>query len=85
MRVFEHAAAGAVLVYDAEGSKPHELTDTLFISDAQSSDRLGASLAQLPQRERDIVAVGAPGRGAAYVFYCSRLLPAQARSERCTQ
>jgi FG-GAP repeat len=83
LEVYGVRDAGAVLVYDAEGDDPHELSDVLFASDPETDDRLGFSLATVPQKGRDIVAAGAPGRSQVDLFFCNELLPDKARTGRC--
>jgi hypothetical protein len=75
--------AGAVLVYDAEGQDRHELSDLYYLATPRDGDRLGSSIAAVRQRQRDIVAAGAPGNDAAYVFYCSDLL--RDKTGRCAE
>jgi hypothetical protein len=78
------ASAGAVLVYDVEGSKPYELSDVLYLSSAQGGDLLGSSVAALPQNGKgDVVAAGGPGRSKVAVFYCSDLVDPEDREGRC--
>jgi hypothetical protein len=64
---------GAILVYDAEGSSPEELTDILYLASAEDGDRLGASVVAAPSKDRDVVVGGVPGSGRTAVFYCSEL------------
>ncbi len=78
MTVRGEAGAGAVLVYTADG----ELVDTRILSTATAGDRFGASLAAVPQKERDVLLVGAPGSEQAALVYCSSLLDDDA-SPRC--
>lgn len=76
--------AGAVLVYDVEGSRPHELSDVLYLSSAEGGDLLGASVTTLPQQDSgDIIAAGGPGRSKVAVFYCSDLVDPADREGRC--
>ena len=72
--------AGAVLVYDAEGSSPDELSelsDVLYVASAESSDRLGSSIVAAPIRGRDVVVAGIPGSARTAVFYCSDFVAAR--------
>jgi hypothetical protein len=79
-----HDKAGAVLVYDAEGSKSHELSDVLYLSSAESGDLLGTSVAAVPQDDgRAVVAAGAPGKSKVAVFFCSDLVDPEDREGRC--
>jgi hypothetical protein len=82
MKVRGTSSAGAVLVFDAEGSDPTDLTEELFLSSAESGDRLGATLTAAHVDKRDVVVAGAPGSGRAGIFYCSTLLGA-AGGKRC--
>lgn len=63
--------AGAVLIYDAEGSSPEELSDILYAASRESDDRLGSSLLAASIGERDVVVAGLPGSARTAVFYCS--------------
>lgn len=78
MSAKEERDAGAVLVYESEGT----FERTLILSRAKEGDELGASLARVPQEGRDAIAVGAPGSREAYVFYCAGGGAAE-ESERC--
>jgi hypothetical protein len=76
--------AGAVLVYDAEGSAAHELSDVLYLSSAESGDLLGSSVATLPQDDKGaLVVAGGPGRSKVAVFFCSDLVDPEDREGRC--
>lgn len=76
--------AGAVLVYDAEGSRPHELSDVLYLSSAESGDLLGTSVATLRQEDGGAVVVaGGPGKSKVAVFFCSDLVDPEDRVGRC--
>ncbi len=83
MTVFGQEDAGAVLVYDAEGSSPERLSELYYVASGQSGDLLGASVVAVQQRSRDIVVAGAPGGNSTYVFYCSDLLDEGDRTGRC--
>jgi hypothetical protein len=83
LEVYGVREAGALLVYDAEGSEPHALSDVLFASDPETDDHLGFSLETVPQKGVEIVAAGAPGRSQVDLFFCSELLPKKARTGRC--
>ena len=84
MTVREQAAAGALIVYDAEGDEPHLFSDVLFASSLEANDRLGASLATPNLGDRHIVAAGAPGGSKTFLFYCPGLGgEAEAGSTRC--
>ncbi len=83
MKVRGVTRAGAVLVYDAEGSQPERLSEVRFISSAEEDDQLGASVAMPQVGERSIVAAGAPGNGKTLLFYCSSLSPEAKDSARC--
>ncbi len=83
LSAFGEAEAGGVLIYDAEGSSPHELSDALYISSAEARDNLGVSVAAVRQGERDIVVAGAPGNSKTAVFFCNQLLPDDAKTGRC--
>jgi hypothetical protein len=83
MSVRGTANAGAVLVYDAEGDRPQLLTDQVFLSSAESDDKLGSAIAAAHIEGRDVVVAGVPGSGRTAVFYCSNLLPGGAGGERC--
>jgi hypothetical protein len=66
--------AGAVLVYDAEGDSPEELSDILYVGSREDGDRLGATVVAAPIEGRDVVVAGIPGSGRTAVFYCSKLV-----------
>lgn len=74
---------GAVLVYNAEGSKNYELTEAQFISSAEDNDQLGSSVAAPRIGDHNIIAAGAPAGGKTALFYCSRLIPSSKRGGRC--
>ncbi|HVU05049.1 MAG TPA: FG-GAP repeat protein [Polyangiaceae bacterium] len=82
MTAREKGAAGAVLVYDAEGPSPDALTDLLFLASADENDALGTAVAAAPIDGRDVIVAGAPGGGRTAVFYCSALGGA-ASGSRC--
>ncbi|MEI9942301.1 MAG: hypothetical protein WDO69_34220 [Pseudomonadota bacterium] len=75
--------AGALLVYDAEGSSDAAFVDAKFISSAEAFDDLGRSIVTPHIDKRDIIAAGAPGNGKTALFYCSALLPQGAAGSRC--
>lgn len=77
------ARAGAVLVYDAEGDRPFDLSYVKFLSSAEEGDQLGASLAAPAIEGRNVLAAGAPGNGKTALFYCSDLVPEGRRGSRC--
>jgi hypothetical protein len=83
MKVRDNDQAGALLVYDAEGSKDSALVDAKFIASADQGDQLGRTIATPSIAGRDIILAGAPGNGKAALFYCSALLPAGAAGSRC--
>jgi hypothetical protein len=83
MTVRGAARAGAILLYDAEGPRPHELTEVKFLSSAADDDRLGESLAMPRIDGRHVIAAGAPGGGKAVLFYCNDLLPSSLAGARC--
>jgi hypothetical protein len=83
MQVFGRERAGAVLVYDAEGDDPHELSDQLYVASAEAGDGLGTAVAAIPQKGRDIVAAGGPANDKVHVFYCTDLLAGRDRTGRC--
>jgi hypothetical protein len=66
--------AGAVLVYDAEGDSPEELSDILYVGSREDGDRLGSTVVAAPIEGRDVVVAGIPGSGRTAVFYCSKLV-----------
>ena len=70
--------AGAVLVFDQAG----DLVDARYVSTAAAGDLFGARLATLPQSDRDILAVTAPGASAASIVYCATLA-GSGNSPRC--
>ncbi len=72
------SGAGAVFVYDFREGEP-VLVDTRILSSVDSGDRLGASIAVAPQRTREVLLVGAPGRNAAVVLYCNALASSGSR------
>jgi hypothetical protein len=63
--------AGAVLIYDAEGSSPEELSDILYVASREAGDRLGSAVVAAPIEGRDVVVAGVPGSARTAVFYCS--------------
>jgi hypothetical protein len=69
------SGAGAVLIYDAEGSSPEELSDILYVASRESGDRLGSTVVAAPIPGRDIVVAGIPGSARTAVFYCSDFAP----------
>lgn len=83
LSVFGESEAGGVLIYDAEGDEPYELSDTLYISSAEAGDELGTSVAAIRQDERDIIMAGAPGNGKTAIFFCNDLIPEDEREGRC--
>lgn len=70
--------AGAVLVFDQSGG----VVDARYTSTAAAGDLFGARLVALPQADRDILAVAAPGAAAASVVYCATLA-GSGNSPRC--
>jgi len=70
--------AGAVLVFDQAG----EVIDARYTSTASSGALFGARLVTLPQVDRDILAVTAPGARAASIVYCTTLA-GTGQSPRC--
>jgi hypothetical protein len=74
MSVRGESGAGAVLIYDFRTGGLN-FVDTRILSSAESGDQLGASLATAPQRTRDVLIAGAPGRDRAAVLYCNALSP----------
>jgi hypothetical protein len=83
MNVREEDAAGAVLLYDAEGPDPSRLTEALFVASVEQNDALGAALALPRIAGRQIVAAGAPGAGEVALFYCPDLLTSGLGGARC--
>lgn len=84
MVVNGHDKAGAVLVYDAEGSEPHELSDVMYLSSAEQDDLLGTSVAAVPQGDKpDVIVAGGPGKSKVAVFFCSNLIDLEDREGRC--
>jgi hypothetical protein len=83
MTVRGERTAGAVLLYDVEGSNSHELTEVKFVSSAESGDHLGESLAMPRIEGRHVIAAGGPGGGKAVIFYCNNLLPSSLAGPRC--
>ena len=81
MTVRGESGAGALLVYDVEGNS--EFVDAKFLSSAEGSDGLGASIVTPHIQGRDIIVAGAPGNGKAALFYCSSLLEKGAAGSRC--
>jgi hypothetical protein len=75
-------AAGVVLVYRIASDKL-TITDSLFISSAGSSDRLGQSVVGVPLSRPDVVVAGAPGGNKVATFFCSSLLGDEDRGARC--
>lgn len=75
--------AGAVLVFDAEGSRPFQYTEIKFLSSADDGDRLGGSLAAANLGDRHLLVAGAPGNGKTVLFYCSGLTAEGERGKRC--
>lgn len=61
------ARAGAVFVYEADGSALRPA----YASDGAQGDNFGSSLAAVPQDGREILAVGAPGTRRVYLHYCA--------------
>jgi hypothetical protein len=70
--------AGAVLVFDQAG----DVVDARYTSTAGVGHLFGARLVALPQSDRDILAVTAPGAAAASVVYCATLA-GSGNSPRC--
>lgn len=83
MQVRDEAAAGALLVFDADSPAETSYVDAKFLSSAESNDALGASLATAHISGRDIVVAGAPGNGKVALFYCSTLLAPGSAGPRC--
>lgn len=92
MQVREVSAAGAVLLYNAEGDDPHELTDTLYYVSAEPNENLGASVyaagVEPPEAGetpsiKDTVVAGAPGNNRVVLFYCNDLLDEDNLGPRC--
>ena len=84
MTVLGESRAGAVLVYDVEGSAKHQLTEHRVLSSAESGDLLGASLAMGRSDNRNVIIAGAPGNHKVAVFYCTSLLPGSEQGSRCS-
>jgi hypothetical protein len=76
-------AAGVVVVYRATSSKLTATNDDLFISSAESNDRLGQSVVGVPLSRPDVVVAGAPGGNKVATFFCSSLLEDEDRGTRC--
>ncbi|HEY0467294.1 MAG TPA: hypothetical protein VGC79_24005 [Polyangiaceae bacterium] len=75
--------AGALLVYDADGTTDTAVVDAKFISSAEAGDLLGRTIVTPHIGKRDIIAAGAPGHGKAALFYCSTLLAPGTAGSRC--
>lgn len=73
MEARKESRGGAVLIYDAEGDRPFEFSDILFMSSVESDDQLGSTLAVPLVGQRNIIASGAPGNGKTALFYCTSL------------
>jgi len=78
MTVRGHEDAGAVLVFDRAGA----VVDARYTSTTGPGHLFGARLVALPQSDRDILAVTAPGAAAASVVYCATLA-GSGNSPRC--
>lgn len=72
---------GALLVYDLTKEERTTLADLRLLSSGESGNRLGASLAAVPQRGRDAILAGVPGANKAALIYCSDLFTGE--SPRC--
>lgn len=66
MRIGDEGQAGAVFVFDASGN----LENTLLASNLASRERLGGSLVTVPQQDRDVLGVSAPGGEFVDLYYC---------------
>jgi hypothetical protein len=77
------AGAGAVLVYRIVQGAPSVLAEARYLARPEPQQGLGSSVAALRFGARDIIAAGAPGAGAFFVFYCSTLGGAGKDSFRC--
>jgi hypothetical protein len=84
MKVRDVKRAGALLIFDIDEDQgdPTELTEFLFLSSAETDDKLGASIATASIDDRGIIAAGAPGRAKAALFFCSTLIEGTSDS-RC--
>jgi hypothetical protein len=74
--------AGAVLVYRVDAGYVG-LLEARYLASASTGDRLGFSIGAVRAGRRDIVAAGAPGTAAFFLFYCSTLGGASVDSTRC--
>jgi hypothetical protein len=75
--------SGAILVYDAEGDAPHELTEAVTGDQLPAGARFGESLAVVRGEHTDGVIVGAPGMGAVFLAPCFSITPAELRPKVC--
>ncbi len=74
MTVRDNSAAGAVLVYDVEGSERAALAGSLFLSSGEADDELGTGVtAARLTTGRDVIVATAPGPRKAALFYCPPL------------
>lgn len=81
MTVRGTSGAGAVVIYDLTQAGLAR-ADTRILSSAEGGDRFGAALAAAPQRTRDVLVVGVPGREKTAVVYCGALVQ-DGQSSRC--
>lgn len=82
MRVLDKQS-GAVLVYDAEGKKPYELTETLVDTTLSDGARFGATLGVVQGKNVDAAVVGAPGDGAIFLAPCFSITRPELRPKIC--
>jgi hypothetical protein len=85
MEVADKPSVGAVLIYDAEGSEPHVLTEQLVVPTLSAEARFGTALGVAFGRHSDHLVVGAPGIGQLAVASCFRLTPAELRPAWCPE
>lgn len=86
LNVNDASGAGAVLVYRISREPQRSgLIGALMIATAARDDALGASVATVRIGERDIVAAGAPGAGAFFLFFCPATGGPTSASFRCQQ
>ena len=84
MTAVGESRAGAVLVYDVEGSAKYQLAEHRILSSAESGDLLGSSLVMGRSGNRDVIVAAGPGHNKVAVFYCTSLLPASEQGARCS-
>jgi hypothetical protein len=83
MDVLNRQSVGAVLIYDAEGDAPHQLTEQLVVPELKTQSFFGSALGVALGRHSDHLIVGAPGVGQLAVASCFELTPLELRPRFC--